>query len=285
MTRIIARKPYGAWSLAFAAVLIIVAADCAAAQNLLDFITDPGELELRANPITVENPLPSLILGKPPVYPGEAVGTGAAGTVIFRITIDSAGTVAEARYLGHDRWAMREVEGHLEAAPMLDSVFLAASENALRGWLFEPPVAAPVSLDVEFVFSGAGGARTVWQEAAPPPGARRAPAVVDNTTPTLAVTHRDEMPLTTVSPKRMTNVAPVYPADALATRLEGNVILEIFIDGTGHVTDSRIVRSQAPFDEPAVAAVRQWEFEPTLVNGSPRPVTMTVTVTFEVPRR
>lgn len=263
---------------------------CAApalAQNLPTLpATEPGELELRANPITLENPVPALILGSPPIYPGEAVGSGAAGTMVFRITIDDAGTVAEARYLGHDRWALREVKGHLEAAPMLDSLFLAASENALRSWLYEPPVAPPISLDVEFVFSGAGRSRMVWQlpaevDRSQPP----APAAINTAGPSLAATHPEAKPIAGVSPKRIKNVTPVYPSAALEQHLEGSIIMEILVDAAGHVADTRLVRSQAPFDEPAVAAVRQWEFEPTLVNGTPTAVTMTVAVTFELQRR
>jgi TonB family protein len=248
--------------------------------------TEPGELELRANPITLDNPVPALILGAPPIYPGEAMGSGAAGTMVFRITIDDAGTVAEARYLGNDRWAMREVKGHLEAAPMLDSLFLAASENALRGWLYEPPVAAPISLDVEFVFSGAGRSRMVWQLPVDPDSSHpSAPAIVDTTGPSLAATHPEARPINGLAPRRIKNVTPDYPATALLQRLEGSVIVEILIDTAGHVAETRLVRSQAPFDEAAVAAVRQWEFEPTLADGTPTAVTTTVAVVFERPKR
>ena len=100
------------------------------------------------------------------MYPGEAAGTGAAGTMVFRLTIDDTGSVAEARYIGHDRYALREVKGRLEAAPMLDSVFLAATENALKGWLYEPPADAPIAIDVEFAFAGNGRVRQVWLEPA-----------------------------------------------------------------------------------------------------------------------
>jgi protein TonB len=36
-------------------------------------------------------------------------------------------------------------------------------------------------------------------------------------------------------------------------------------------------------DEAAAAAVRQWRYEPTLVDGVPVPVLMTVTVNFRLP--
>ena len=35
-------------------------------------------------------------------------------------------------------------------------------------------------------------------------------------------------------------------------------------------------------DEAAVAAVRRWKFSPTLLNGTPVPIVMTVTVNFKL---
>jgi protein TonB len=36
-------------------------------------------------------------------------------------------------------------------------------------------------------------------------------------------------------------------------------------------------------DQAALDAVRQWEFTPTLLNGQPTPIIMTVTVQFTLP--
>jgi len=41
-----------------------------------------------------------------------------------------------------------------------------------------------------------------------------------------------------------------------------------------------VLRSVPLLDEAAVDAVRQWQFTPTLLNGEPVPVVMTVTVGF-----
>jgi hypothetical protein len=41
-----------------------------------------------------------------------------------------------------------------------------------------------------------------------------------------------------------------------------------------------VVRSVPPFDEAATAAVRQWEYEVTRVDGKPVPVRLTVPITF-----
>jgi protein TonB len=46
------------------------------------------------------------------------------------------------------------------------------------------------------------------------------------------------------------------------------------------VADTRVVRSIPLLDRAAIDAVRQWEFTPTLLNGVPTRVVMTVTVRF-----
>jgi len=81
-------------------------------------------------------------------------------------------------------------------------------------------------------------------------------------------------------PKKTRDVKPVYPADAQAARVQGVVIIEAVIDREGNVADAKVLRSIAMLDQAAVDAVRQWQFAPTLLNGVPVPIIMTVTVNF-----
>lgn len=81
-------------------------------------------------------------------------------------------------------------------------------------------------------------------------------------------------------PQKIKDVKPVYPAAAQSARAQGVVILEATIAPTGKVQDTKVIRSIPLLDEAAIEAVRQWEFTPTLVNGVPMPVIMTVTVNF-----
>ncbi len=81
-------------------------------------------------------------------------------------------------------------------------------------------------------------------------------------------------------PTQIRHVDPVMPARALQLRIEGVVLVEVTIDEQGKVRDARILRSIPMLDQAALDAVRQWEFEPVLLNGVPRPVIMTVPVTF-----
>ena len=81
-------------------------------------------------------------------------------------------------------------------------------------------------------------------------------------------------------PTKVTDVPPVYPPVAQAARVSGVVILEAVIGPGGNVTDVKILRSVPLLDDAAIAAVRQWVYTPTLLNGVPVPVIMTVTVNF-----
>jgi len=81
-------------------------------------------------------------------------------------------------------------------------------------------------------------------------------------------------------PEKVDHVPPIYPPIARAARVSGVVILEATIAEDGTVQDVRVLRSIALFDVAAVEAVRQWRFTPTLLNGQPVRVLMTVTVSF-----
>jgi len=81
-------------------------------------------------------------------------------------------------------------------------------------------------------------------------------------------------------PTKIKDVRPVYPAIAQAARVEGLVIIETTISPTGRVMVAKLLRSIPLLDAAALDAVRQWEFTPTLLNGNPVPVVMTVTVNF-----
>ena len=83
-------------------------------------------------------------------------------------------------------------------------------------------------------------------------------------------------------PKKTKHVQPAYPAEALAQGIRGIVILDIVIDGQGKVASTSVLRSVAGLDEAAITAARQWEYEPTKVDGKPVSVRLTVPITFSL---
>jgi len=81
-------------------------------------------------------------------------------------------------------------------------------------------------------------------------------------------------------PKKLKNIGPVYPDIAKQARVQGIVILEATISPQGKVSDVKVLRGNPLLDPAAIEAVRQWVYTPTLLNGVPVPVIMTVTVNF-----
>jgi TonB family protein len=82
------------------------------------------------------------------------------------------------------------------------------------------------------------------------------------------------------APRKLIDVRPDYPAIAQSARVQGVVILECTVGPDGKVVDAKVLRSIPLLDEAARAAVMQWVYTPTLLNGVPVPVIMTVTVNF-----
>jgi TonB family protein len=81
-------------------------------------------------------------------------------------------------------------------------------------------------------------------------------------------------------PKKIKDVPPVYPALAQSAHVSGAVTIEATIGTDGKVVDAKVVHSIPMLDQAALDAVRQWEYLPTMLNGVPVPVLVTVTVNF-----
>lgn len=83
-------------------------------------------------------------------------------------------------------------------------------------------------------------------------------------------------------PARTKYVMPEYPKMARDARIQGVVIIEAIIGADGRVEHAQALRSHPLLEQTALAAVKQWEYTPTLLNGRPTPVIMTVTVQFSL---
>lgn len=77
--------------------------------------------------------------------------------------------------------------------------------------------------------------------------------------------------------------SPAYPAEALAKKLDGKVVLLIDMDATGAVTRVQVERSEPAgvFDAAAVEAAWKWRFKPAKENGRTVAGRVRVPVTFE----
>ncbi len=83
-------------------------------------------------------------------------------------------------------------------------------------------------------------------------------------------------------PKLIKRVDPVYPEIARQAHVEGVVILEVKTDESGKVVATRILRSIPLLDQAAIDAVKQWVYEPKLIDGKPRKILFTVTTSFQL---
>ena len=81
-------------------------------------------------------------------------------------------------------------------------------------------------------------------------------------------------------PRKIVDVPPIYPPIALNARIEGAVILEAVINERGEIERVKVLRSQPLLDDAAVSAVRRWRYTPTLLNGAPVSVLLTITINF-----
>jgi TonB family protein len=85
-------------------------------------------------------------------------------------------------------------------------------------------------------------------------------------------------------PLLKTRADAVYPPAALAGRQEGTVGLELHLDDEGHVLDAKVASPAGQgFDEAALAAARQFQFEPARRNGMPIPARVDFSYEFRLP--
>jgi len=185
---------------------------------------------------------PKLVKKVDPVYPEEARKKGIQGTVILEAKIDENGQVM-------DTMVLRSV-------PELDQ----AAVEALKQWVYEPmviegkPVKAIFTVTVRFRL----GEKDIEEFAAG------------------AVKVKDQIK----PPKLVKLINPVYPETARQSKVEGVVILQARTDTQGRVKDAMVLRSVPLLDQAAIDAVRQWVYEPLVIDGQAKEAVFTVTVRF-----
>jgi protein TonB len=86
-------------------------------------------------------------------------------------------------------------------------------------------------------------------------------------------------------PKKVRHVQPVYPDLAVQSRVSAVVILEAEVDTRGYVRTVRVLRGHPLFDDAALEAVKQWRYQPLLLNGEPTGFILTVTLTFNLQQK
>jgi TonB family protein len=233
--------------------------------------TQPGPVEQRATVVTTGDMLPRRIYGDPPMFPPQVHGESTSASVTLRTVVDEAGNVAELRLAGY---ALRRgdvsavVSGGPDSAIRLESpdlvAFIQSAASAVRHSRYEPPSRGAVVFNVVVQFAAAQN------------------AVVRDMPISERVTNDGALRVggNIRSPRKVKDARPVYPQDARDAGVQGVVIVEVRVDPDGRVGRAHVLRSIPLLDQAALDAVQQWEFEPTLLNGAPVAVVMTVTIQF-----
>ena len=80
----------------------------------------------------------------------------------------------------------------------------------------------------------------------------------------------------------LNRVQPVYPPLARQTRISGTVRLHAIIGKDGAITSLEVMSGHPLLQQAALDAVRQWRYQPTLLNGEPVDVDTTIDVIFSL---
>jgi len=84
------------------------------------------------------------------------------------------------------------------------------------------------------------------------------------------------------APRLLKKIEPVYSEIARQLRVEGVVVLSVTTDVQGKVSAVKVLRSVPLLEQSAFDAVKQWVYEPVLVQGKPQPSVFQVTLTFKL---
>jgi protein TonB len=124
-------------------------------------------------------------------------------------------------------------------------------------------------------------------EAPDPPPPAPAPAAPPRTTPatsnSTSNTERRDAPGGVRQGAPISKPQPKYPQNARRFNASGKVEVRVTISATGRVTKASAISGHPLLRDAAVEAARRWEFEPTVVNGTPVETELVLTFEFAVP--
>lgn len=187
-----------------------------------------------------------------PRYPVDARKEKVQGVVILNSVVDEEGRVAEVHVVREAPMGLTE-----------------AAVAAVRQWRYEPAVKDGVAVPVSFVTTINFRLDTSPPE---PPGEWQGQPL-----------HRIQPGGEVAEPRKVKDARPRYPEEVRRRGESGTVVMEVIIDTEGQVKAVRVVESPSEeLAQAAAEAVRQWQYEPTVKDGKPVPVLLTVTVRFRL---
>jgi len=217
---------------------------------------DPAQTPTEVPPDSVQS---LLIRRVNPTYPPLARQARIQGTVMLRVLITKAGDIQNVRL----------VSGHPMLAP--------AAIEAVKQWRYQPYMVngnpADVETSVQVVFKLAENPPEGIVGDAPgglPPGAIGS---------VVAGSGRVRVSESVMRASRIQQMDPVYPPYALQSRVEGTVILDVYVDNSGAVERIALISGHPLLAPAAIEAVKQWRYRP-YVYGNAVPVETSATLNF-----
>jgi TonB family protein len=141
-----------------------------------------------------------------------------------------------------------------------------AKQNRARADSSEAP---PMLIGAVGSLGDAGAANALLVDAstgpAPPPGSSR-PAIGGQLQP----------------PQLIASIPPVYPVAAREQSLQGVVVLDVLVDETGKVVETKVIAGPQMLVTAAQESLRSWKYRPAQLNGHPIPVHTKVSVRFSL---
>jgi len=86
-------------------------------------------------------------------------------------------------------------------------------------------------------------------------------------------------------PRLIHKVEPKYPEAAIKAKVEGEVVIEATTNIAGDVVEAKILQGHPLLGQAAVEAIKQWKYEPFIIEGEKIPVQFTVMVNFRLPSK
>jgi len=80
----------------------------------------------------------------------------------------------------------------------------------------------------------------------------------------------------------VSSVPPEYPLMAKAQHVSGGVTIDALIDANGRVTKMKVLSGPTLLEQAAMDALKQWKYEPAMLDGKPVPMHLTVTIQFHL---
>jgi TonB family protein len=195
----------------------------------------------------------------PPVYPPLARQARIQGTVVLKVVITKSGDIG----------TLRLVSGHPVLAP--------AAIEAVKQWKYRPylsngePVEVTTNVQINFSLAGNPPTGVVGDTPGVP-----AEIIGEGTGGLPRVSE------TVMRGQRTQKIDPVYPSTALQTGIQGFVLLNVRIDKDGNVADVTLVSGHPLLVQAAMDAVKQWKYQPYLLNGAPMEVETAVHLRFDL---